>query len=86
MCAGMGEDHSRFELGALSWAEELQPQSQRRDRLWRLKVPESGPFLTVVTMPCYVSACLRRTETARWRVFLSGGGLLEFPCTCSPCF
>lgn len=74
MCAGMGEDHSRIELGALSWAEELQPQSQRRDRLWRLKVPESGPFLTVVTMPCYVSACLRRTETARWRVFLSGGG------------
>lgn len=63
----------------MSWAEELQPQSQRRDKPWRLKVPESGRFLTVVTMPRYVPACLRRTETARWRVFLSWGTCWSFP-------
>lgn len=34
----------------------MQPQSQRRDRPWRLKVPEASLFLAVVTMVHYVPA------------------------------
>ena len=57
----------------------MQPQSQCRDRPWRLKVPEASPSLTTVTVARYVPACLRRAEAARWGVFLSWGTCWSVP-------